>query len=125
MKPTAKIAQLSKIETDLKKQVTQLEEKRIPNTPVEVLARRRYAATQVVKRIEEAKKTCVKFMDDDQSQWIAGELNVVEENIMQIRNEMKQLPLEHKKVKTAEVRRLQQQTTALYVQQQQCEEKVE
>ena len=67
MPSEGKVLPLGKIAANIKKQVTQLEEKRIPKTPVEVLARRRYAATQVAKRIEEAKKTSVKVMDDDQS----------------------------------------------------------
>ena len=49
----------------------------------------------------------------------------MEANIAQMRNEIKQLPLEEKKVKTADMRRLQQQTTMLHAQQQQREEKVE
>ena len=50
---------------------------------------------------------------------------MVETNITQIGNAIKQLPLEQKKVNIAEEHRLQQQTTALCAQQQQREEKVE
>ena len=112
------------------------QEKRRPNTPIEVLARRRDAATQAVKGIEDAQQACAKTMnqvsktweallDDEQSQRIANELTALEANIAQIRNEMKQLPLEQKNIKTAEMCRLQQQTTTLCAHQQQCEEKVE
>ena len=76
------------------------QKKRRPNTPPEVLESRRDAATQAMKRIEEAEKTCAKdvdqvsrtweaLMDDEQSQNIASELTAVEANIMQIGNEMK------------------------------------
>ena len=96
---------------DLKKKWVQLEEKRRPSTPLEVMEWRRDVATQAVKEIENAKKTCDKvmdqvsqtweaLMDDEKSQRIANDLTVVEENIMQMRNETKQMPLEKKKFKT-------------------------
>ena len=45
----AKIAQLMELVMDLKKKVVQLEEKRTPNTPLEVRTQRRDAATQAAK----------------------------------------------------------------------------
>ena len=76
-----------------------------------MLAHIRDTTTQDGKGIEDAKQTCAKaidqvsqtwetLMDDEQSQNIANEFTTVEANITQIRNEMKQLPLEQKKVNT-------------------------
>ena len=48
-----KVLRLGKIAIDLKKKVIELEEQRIPNTPPEVLERRRVVATRDVKIIEE------------------------------------------------------------------------
>ena len=132
----AKIAQLVELVMDLSKKVVQLEDKRTPNTLPEVLAQRRDVATQDVKEIENAKQTCAKvmdqvshtwetLMDDEQSQKIASDHTMLEENIAWIWNEIKQLPLEQKKVKTTEMCGLQQQTIVLCAQQHQRKEKIE
>ena len=87
-----KVLRLGQIATDLKKKVTELEEKRIPSTPIEVMERRRDTTTQAAKRIEEVKKICAKaieqvsntwesLMDDEQSHNIASHLTSVEKNI--------------------------------------------
>ena len=83
-----KVLWLGNIVTHLKKKVTELEEKRIPSTPLEVLESRRDVATQAAKIIDKAEQTCAKVMDqvsrtwealmeNEQSRGIAGELTVV------------------------------------------------
>ena len=64
-----KVLRLVKIAVDLRKKVTQMEEQRRPSTPPEVLESRRDAATQAVKRIEEAEKTCAKVVDQVSYTW--------------------------------------------------------
>ena len=67
----SKVAQLAEIEDNLRKKVTQLEEKRRPNTAPEVLESRTNIATQGVKRMEEAHKTCAKVLDQVSQNWEA------------------------------------------------------
>ena len=55
MEPDAKVAQLAKIANDLKRKVTNLEEKRRHNTHQKMLESRRDATNHDVKRIEEEK----------------------------------------------------------------------
>ena len=105
----SKVAQLAKIAADLRKKLTQLEEKRRPNTPPKFLARKKCTTTQAAKRIEE-NKTCAKAMDQvsqtweaKKSQMIACELTMFEANITQIRNNMKQICLAQNKVKETEL----------------------
>ena len=64
-------------------------------------------------------------MDDEKSHKIENDLTLFEANIMQIRNDMKQLPLAQKMAKVTEMRKLQQQMTLLHTQHKQREEKVE
>ena len=101
-----------------------------------MLERRRDVDTKASKRIEEAKKKCVQavdqvsqtwetLLDNGKSQKIASDLTTVEATIAQMKNEIKQLALEKKKVKTTKMRTLQHQTVALRAQQQQRKEKVE
>ena len=66
----AKVAQLVEIVADLRKKLTQLEEKRRPSRPLEVLESKRGTTTQVAKRIE-AEKTCAKAMDQVSQTWEA------------------------------------------------------
>ena len=93
---------------------------------------RRDATTTATNNIENSKHACAKvvdqvsqtwetLMDDEKSQKIASDLNVLEENIAQKRNEIKKLALQQKKVKTAEMCSLQQQTTMLRTQKQHIE----
>ena len=74
-------------------------------------------ATHATKMIVEAEQTCAKvvdqvsqtwgaLLDDEKSKNISNELTVVEANITQMQNEIKKLPLEQKRVKTIEMRRL-------------------
>ena len=63
MAPDAKISQLVELMTDLKKKVVNLEEKRMPRTPIEVLEQRRDVANQVAKGIEDAKQTFAKDVE--------------------------------------------------------------
>ena len=80
--------------------MTNLEEKKRPNTPPEVVESRRDAATHAAKIIEEEKQTCAKvvdqvsqtweaLIDNEKSQRIASELTTFEANITQIKSEMK------------------------------------
>ena len=96
----------------------------------------REATIEAMNKIEESKEVCAKavdqvsqtweaLMDDEQSQKIANELTLLEANITQIRNDMKQLPLSQKMAKEIEMRKLLQQITVLCTQQQHREGKVE
>ena len=58
-----KVLRLGKIATDLRRKVTNLEEKKRPKTPLEVLESRRDTITQATKRIEEAEETCDKVVN--------------------------------------------------------------
>ena len=58
-----KVLRLGKIATDLRRKVTNLEEKKRPKTPLEVLKSRRDTTTQATKRIEEAEETCDKVVN--------------------------------------------------------------
>ena len=53
------------------------------------------------KPVDQVSQTWETLMDDEQSQNITGYLTALESNIVQMQNEVKQLPLEHKKVKIA------------------------
>ena len=54
---------IGKIMAELRRKVTNLEEKMRTSTPTEVLEIRRGTDTQVVKRIEEAEEACAKVLD--------------------------------------------------------------
>ena len=110
MEPETKVTRLGEIAADIRKKVTQLEEKKRPSTPPKMLEKIREATIEVVKKIAEAEEICAKdndqvsktweaLMDDEQSQKIEIEMNALEVNITQIRNDMKQLPLAQKVTK--------------------------
>ena len=72
MAPYAKVSQLAEIMVGLRRKITKLQEQRRPITPQKyMLERRRDAAAQVVKRIEEAEETCAKDVDQVSQTWEA------------------------------------------------------
>ena len=50
----AKVFRLGEVDANLRKQVTELESKMMPSTPLEVLEKRKKATTEAVQNMEEA-----------------------------------------------------------------------
>ena len=66
-----KVLGLGKIAAGLKKEWTELDEKRIHSTPPKVLESRHAAATQATKRIDDVEKSCAKAIDQVSQTWEA------------------------------------------------------
>ena len=69
MDTTSKVARLSRIATELKKQVKELKAQQRPSTPPKVIESRQKTTSEVVDRIKEGEKLCNKVIDQVSMNW--------------------------------------------------------
>ena len=120
----AKVTRLAKITQDLWQQVEELQARQMPSTPPEVLEERIRVAYESAEEIREGKALCTKaanaiatiwgaLLEDETTEEIRQTAREADEKISAAKAEMRNLPLQQKVVKNAEIKRLYQELQTL------------
>ena len=122
---TAKVGQLSRITTDLRKQLKELKAQQQPSTRPEVLKEHRKTIFEDVERIKQGEKLYTEVVDVVSATWeLLLEDEAVEKTkedawqddlkIIAVKADMKKLSIKEKIAKVVELKQLQQQVKTLH-----------
>ena len=112
-----KVFRVGEVTENLCKQVTELESKMMPSTPLEVLEERKKATTEAVQNMEEVKVLCAKAVEKVSQPWeslidnieleqVTEQLHTAEVDFTQLKNEVKKLSVIEKMVRVADMKKI-------------------